>query len=130
MPQLNKYSLSIEVESPEHNYSKNYSYIIERAYNPFYKSYPFETLYIDSELNITHTFTIRYIINSTDPEIQNLSLLGNVTEITGRFLVYNNYTFNVTIDDEYLSVASIDRRKVVLPYEQEISFLTNIIIYG
>lgn len=65
-----------------------------------------EELFLNDDFSFVYNFSIYWTINSTEPAIQNLKLLGNENMITGHF-VTDGWNINVTIDEEYCDLISV-----------------------
>ena len=124
------FSLVIEIDTPEGNQSAIYPFV---KYPPVYTplgvelnySSRFNGIFYDTyKTNESYNFTIRWIINSTDPELLNLSLLGNDNRITGSFFVEPNFNTNASVDHKFLDVCTVindrGRSKIIMPFEMEI----------
>ena len=83
--------------------------------------YPYVNINIDDpEINYRYPFTIRYIINSTDPDIMNMDYMGNNNTISGTFSL-NDTHVDIEIDTEFENqITMTDDSKLILPFDQMI----------
>ncbi len=105
------FSLIIETESSSGNQSICYPFTgVKTAYSSGIHpvgSYSPGISYLTHETNVIYNFTIRWDINSTDPYIQNLSLLGSDNLIKGSFFVDSSFATNASVENQYIDLCTV-----------------------
>ena len=83
-------------------------------YSPRYSD-----ILLNDNFSYQYDFSFYWVINSTNPEVQNLKLLGDENKIDGHFATNGSY-INVTFDENYDDLVTTvvihpDNIKIILP---------------
>jgi hypothetical protein len=127
-------TLKLEITVSYSNYTHNVTY----HWSEYYTSFGRRVIRVENQhdgiqindpiCDYRYNFTLRYILNSNDPDIRDQNLMGENNTVSGTFSIASNWTMDYQFNQNYDNVTIIDGQRFRIPLRQVIMIRSRIVV--
>jgi hypothetical protein len=105
---FNNSTITLSITETTLNVTNNYHYQISNLVAVLWGAEASRWLVIEyPTINYRYHISFHYLINSTDPEVRNVTIIGSNNYLNFSFIIKSDRTINITMDPEFSSFSSM-----------------------